>query len=267
MIEFDWYGFLVNRGLDVAYSLMSLLIGLFVIRIIRGRLRDVLKKKVKDPTALLFVVNIAYGGMLLVLAIIVLTKLGVPSASLLTVLGAGSLAIGLALKDSLTNISSGILLIFLRPFRIGNTVEAGSVFGTVEQINLFTTQIKTANNQVCYVPNKNIMNGRIDNYSERKTRRVDLSIGISYGSDLSRAKVILQNLFEGEKRILKDPKPFIGVKDLADSAVVLCVRPWVKTPDYWPVLCELQEKIKLKFDEEGIEIPFPQMDINVQKQG
>lgn len=265
-MEFDWQVFFIDKGIVLASSLFNLLVGLLVIRFISGRLSVYFKKKIKDPTIALFLLNIIYGAMILILSIMVLTKLGVPSASLLTVLGAGSLAIGLSIKDSLSNIASGIMLIFLRPFRIGDSVEAGGVFGSILQVNLFSTKLKTANNQVIYLPNKNIMNGRIDNYSEMPTRRIDLPVGVSYSAKLDEVKAVLLDIINEDERILKSPEPYIGVTSLADSAVIISVRPWVNKGDYALVLARLQETIKNRFDEKGIAIPYPQMDVHLTKE-
>lgn len=266
MDKFNSYKYLIEQGTSVGAALLILIIGLIIAKIVRARMRTVAKSRVKDPTAALFITNAVYGVLLLVLFIIVLTKLGVPSGSLLTILGAGSVAIGLAIKNSLSNVASGLLLIFLRPFRIGDFVDAGGVWGTVDQINLFTTRLKTTNNECVYLPNAQIMNNKIQNNSKNMTRRLDLTIGISYGSDIKKAKAITEELFKQEPRILKDPAPAVMVKELADSSVNLAVRPWVKKADYTGVMFDLLENIKLEFDKQGIEIPFPQMDVHLSKE-
>ncbi|MBU3952625.1 MAG: mechanosensitive ion channel, partial [Proteobacteria bacterium] len=190
-------------------------------------------------------------------------QLGINTASFIAIVGAAGLAIGLALKDSLSNFSSGVMLILFRPFRVGDYVTAGGVSGKVMRIDLFNTTLNTPDNQRVIVPNANITNGVITNVTANDTRRVDLTIGIGYGDDIALAKRVLDRIVKADDRVLETPAPTIAVSALADSSVNFVVRPWVKTDDYWNVYFDLTEKIKLTFDKEGIRIPFPQQDVHL----
>ena len=184
---------------------------------------------------------------------------------MIALIGAAGLAIGLALQGSLQNLASGVMLIVFRPFKDGDFVEAGGTMGVVEEIGIFTTKMRTGDNKEVIVPNGQIFGGIITNYSKRETRRVDMVFGIGYGDDIRKAKDIISGIIAADERILKDPETLIAVGELADSSVNFNVRPWVKSGDYWGVYFDLNEKIKLAFDENGISIPFPQMDVYLQK--
>jgi small conductance mechanosensitive channel len=179
--------------------------------------------------------------------------------------GAAGLAIGLSLQDSLKNFAAGVLLVVFRPFREGDFVEAAGVSGVVERITIFNTFMRTGDNREVIVPNGPIYGGVIVNYSKRETRRVDMTFGIGYDANLLQAKQLLQEILAEDERILKEPEPVVAVSELADSSVNFVVRPWVNTADYWAVLWDTNEKVKLRFDEAGISIPFPQMDVHFHK--
>jgi small conductance mechanosensitive channel len=191
---------------------------------------------------------------------------GIETTSFIAILGAAGLAIGLALQGSLSNFASGVLIIMLRPFKSGDYIEAAGKSGSVEKIEIFATELRTPDNKVVIVPNSSIMSGAITNYSREATRRIDLVIGVDYDADLKQAKQVLQSVLEADDRILKDPAYTVAVSELADSSVNFVVRPWVKTPDYWAVYFDLMENIKLALDEANINIPYPQMDVHVQKE-
>jgi small conductance mechanosensitive channel len=177
------------------------------------------------------------------------------------VLGAASLAIGLALQGSLANFASGVLMIIFKPFSKGNFIEAGGTAGIVEEIGIFNTTLNTPDNRRIIVPNSSITGGNITNNSANDTRRIDLVAGVSYSDDLDKVRKVLEEIIAADERILKDPEPFIGIVELADSSVNFAVRPWVNAVDWWPTRCALQEEIKKRFDKEGISIPFPQQDV------
>ncbi|HDM77631.1 MAG TPA: mechanosensitive ion channel, partial [Deltaproteobacteria bacterium] len=206
---------------------------------------------------------IIYYTLLIVVVIAAAGQLGINTTSFLTIVGAAGLAIGLALKDSLSNFASGVMLILFRPFRVGDVVNAAGVTGKVETISMFTTIMNTPDNQKIIVPNSAITSSTITNITANETRRVDLVIGIGYEDNIGKAKEILNRLIEEDDRILSDPAPTIAVSELADSSVNFVVRPWVKTEDYWIVYFDLTEKIKNTFDAEGINIPYPQTDVHL----
>ena len=178
-------------------------------------------------------------------------------------LAAVGLAVGLALQGSLSNFAAGVFIIVLRPFKIGDFIDAGGTSGTVEDVGIFSSKLKTPDNKSVIIPNAQITDGTIVNYSAKDTRRVDLVFGCGYGDDIKKVKQLLNDIVSSDDRILKDPEPTIAVSELADSSVNFVVRPWVKSSDYWNVYFDLTEKVKLEFDAKGISIPFPQQDINI----
>lgn len=218
-----------------------------------------------DETLKNFLCDVAYGLMLVVVVLAALGQLGVETTSFIAILGAAGLAIGLAFQSSLSNIGAGVMLIFFRPFKIGDFIEAAGTSGVVEDINLFTTMMKTGDNKQIIIGNSNIISGNITNYSAKDTRRVDMVFGIGYDDDLKLAKQTLIDIVNNDERVLKDPEPFVAVSELADSSVNFVVRAWVKTPDYWGVKFDTTEAVKTIFDEKGISIPYPQMDVHTHQ--
>jgi small conductance mechanosensitive channel len=194
-----------------------------------------------------------------------LGQLGVQTASLVAVLGAAGLAVGLALQGSLANFAAGLLLIIFKPFKVGDFIEGGGVSGVVEEVGIFTTMMNSPDNKKLVVPNAKMTSDNIVNYTAKQVRRVDLVAGVSYRDDLDKVKRVLGEILAADSRILKDPAPTVGVLALAESSVNLAVRPWVKTADYWDVFFATQESIKKRFDAEGISIPFPQQDVHLHK--
>ncbi len=218
-----------------------------------------------DETLVGFLENILYYALLVLVVLSALSQLGVNMTAFLTVMGAAGLAVGLSLKETLANFASGVVLIFFAPFRIGDYVTIAGISGTVEKITVFSTIIRTADNQRIIVPNGKISNDVIINVNGNPTRRVSLTIGIGYGDDIAKARQVVESIFQEEGRILHEPAPSVVVSELGESSVNLFIRAWVKTTDYWPVLFDLNEKIKNHFDQEGISIPFPQRDIHLIK--
>jgi len=188
---------------------------------------------------------------------------GVQTTSLIAIVGAAGLAVGLALQGSLSNFASGVLIVLFRPYKVGDFVEAAGIAGAVVEVQILTTILKTGDNKQVIVPNSQIMGSIITNYSANDTRRVDLVIGVSYDDDLDKTRKTLEELVAADDRILDDPAVTIAVSALADSSVNFVVRPWVKTADYWGVLFDLTEAIKKRFDEEGISFPYPQQDVHL----
>ena len=194
-----------------------------------------------------------------------LNRLGVNTTSLVALLGAAGLAIGLSLQDSLKNFAAGVMIILFKPFKLGDFVEAGGATGVVENISIFSTKFKTGDNKEVIVSNGNIYGGMIVNYTAKETRRIDMVIGIGYNDDIKKAKNIITEILDADERILLDPAPSVSIGELGDSSVNFNVRPWVKTEDYWAVRSDTLEKIKLAFDENGISIPYPQMDVHLDE--
>jgi len=192
-----------------------------------------------------------------------LRQLGIQTTSFVAVLGAAGLAVGLALRDSLANFAAGFMIILFRPIRVGDFVEAAGVSGIVEEIQIFTTQLKSPDNKTIIVPNAKLTGENIVNYTVKGTRRVDMVFGIGYGDDIDKARRLIGEVLSEEGRILEDPAPAVAVSGLGESSVNFVVRPWVNAADYWDVLCGVTEKMKKRFDAEGITIPFPQRDVHV----
>jgi small conductance mechanosensitive channel len=190
-------------------------------------------------------------------------QLGIQTASLIALLGAAGLAVGLALQGSLSNFAAGVLIVLFRPYKVGDWIEGGGVSGAVEEVQILTTVLKTGDNKRVIIPNSQIMGTTITNYSANETRRVDLVVGVSYSDDLDKVRKELEGLVAADERILKDPAVTIAVSELADSSVNFVLRPWVNTADYWGVYFDLTEAIKKRFDEVGISIPFPQRDVHI----
>jgi small conductance mechanosensitive channel len=219
-----------------------------------------------DPTVGGFVTNILFMMLLMLVIIAALAQLGIPTAQFIAVIGAAGLAIGLALQGSLSNFASGVLLVSFRPCKVGDYIEAGGVAGTVQQITVFSTTLLTADQRTITVPNSSVMGGPITNYSTSPSRRLDLVIGVSYDSDIVEVKRLLREIVESDERVLDSHKPVqIGVLALADSSVNIAIRPWVATADYWPLHFDLHERIKQCFDQAGIGIPYPQLDVHLQQ--
>ena len=252
-------------GLKVIAAVVILIVGRLAAKGIRAIIRRVLQKGHIDDTLVSFVSNLCYFGIMAFVVIAALGQLGVQTASFVAVMGAAGLAIGLALQGSLANFAAGVLMIIFKPFKVNDYIEGGGVEGVVEEIGIFTTELKSLDNKKIIVPNAKMTNGNIVNYTAKDIRRVDLVAGVRYGDDLDKVKKVLEDALAKDARILKDPAPTIGVLELAQGKVNLAVRPWVKTSDYWDVFFAAQETIKKQFDAEGIRVPVPQQDVHLHK--
>jgi len=255
--------FLTIYGLRVIAAVVVFVVGRWIAKGLTKFLEKVLNKRQVDPTIVSFVANMTYVALLVFVVLAALGQLGIQTTSFIAVIGAAGLAIGLALQGSLANFAAGFLMIIFRPFKVGDFIEGAGVAGTVEVIQIFTTQLKTPDNKTVIIPNAALTAGNITNYSAKGTRRVDLVFGIGYGDDIDHAKKVIMDVLAKEERILKDPATTIGVVELADSSVNFAVRPWVKADDYWSVYFNLTENIKKNFDSQGISIPFPQRDVHM----
>ncbi len=254
---------LTTYSIKIVAAVLIFIIGKWICRKITNLLTKLLEKNKVDVTLIRFLDSILYYTLLVMVLIAVAGQLGINTTSFLTIVGAAGLAVGLALKDSLSNFASGVMLIIFRPYRVGDFVDAGGVSGTVQSVDIFNTILNSADNKKHIVPNANITTGVITNVTANDTRRVDLVAGISYDDDILKTKNILEKIIKSEKRILANPAYNIAVSELGDSSVNFIVRPWVKTADYWDVYFALTEAIKINFDKEGITIPYPQQDIHL----
>ena len=244
-------------------ALLIFIIGKWIVNKIVGIFGKLLRKvKGMDETLIKFLENIVYYALMIVVLLTALGKLGVETTSFLAILGAAGLAIGLALKDSLGNFASGVMIILFKPFKVGDVVTAAGVTGSVSEVGIFNSVFITPDNQKIIIPNGAITSGSIVNINANDTRRVDLIVGIGYNDDIKKTKEVLNDIINTHGNILLDKGVTVAVSELADSSVNFVVRAWVKTPDYWDVKFGLTETIKLRFDAEGISIPFPQQDVH-----
>ncbi|WP_372597963.1 mechanosensitive ion channel family protein [Amphritea sp.] len=260
---FDVY--VLPWAINIALAAAIFIVGRMVTKVLVNLLGKALRKGKMEEILVNFISSIANILLLLVVIVASLDRLGVDTTSLIALVGAAGLAVGLALQGSLQNFAAGVMLIVFRPFKEGDFIEAAGVAGVVEHISIFNTIMRTGDNKEVIVPNGNIYSGVITNYSARDTRRVDMVFGIGYDDDLKKAKALLQEIVTSDERVLQDPAPVIAVSELADSSVNFVVRPWVKSGDYWAVKFDTTESVKLRFDQEGISIPYPQMDVHQYK--
>lgn len=258
-----WQPVLVSYGVKVLWALVIFIIGKWISRKITNIMVRVLDGRGVDVTLTTFLQGIVYYALLAAVIIAAAGQLGIKTTSFLAILGAASLAIGLALKDSLANFSSGVMLILFRPFKVGDVVTVGGETGKVQAVSVFSTILNTGDNQKKIIPNGAISNSTITNVTANPTRRIDMVIGIGYDDDIREAKETLEEILTNHPMVLKSPAPTIAVSELGASSVDLVVRPWVKTDDYWDALFELTEEIKLTFDEKSISFPFPQQDVHM----
>lgn len=256
---------LIQYGVNIVSAILILIIGNIIVKAVAGSVAKVLHKKEMDKAVVEFIHGLVRYVLFVIVLIAALGRVGVETASVVAVIGAAGLAIGLALQGSLSNFAAGVLIVGFRPFKSGDYVEVAGVAGSVESIQIFQTILKTPDNKMVVVPNGAIIGGSITNYSRHATRRVDLVIGVSYKSDLQLTKKVIRETLEKDSRILKDPDITIGVLALADSSVNFVVRPWCKTEEYWGVYFDSMQAIKEALDANGIEIPFPQMDVHLNK--
>lgn len=262
----DWMKqYALPWGINLALALGIFIVGRWAAHALVSLAGRLLTRSGLDEILVNFIRSILNGVLLLVVVVAALDRLGVDTTSLIALIGAAGLAIGLALQDSLKNFAAGVMLVVFRPFKAGDFVEAASTQGVVERIGIFSSTLRTPDNREIVVPNGAIYADVITNYSARGTRRIDLVFGIGYGDDIRKARSVIESVLAAEPRVLADPPAFIGVAELGASSVDLHVRPWVATADYFATMCDLKEKVKLAFDDSGISIPYPQMDIHTKQ--
>ena len=253
-------------GLQLLTALVIFWVGRFIAKAAQDALHRILQSQQVDKILETFVCNLAYWAIMIFVIIAAVHQIGVQTTSLVAMLGAAGLTVGLALQGSLSNFAAGVLIVVFRPYRVGDWIEAAGISGSVEQVQILTTILITADNKQIIVPNSQIMNSVITNYSAKKTRRIDMTIAVSYKDDLDKVRKTIEDLIKNESRILKDPNYLIAVSELADSSVNFMVRVWVKTQDYANVKFDMTEAVKKRFDREGISFPFPQQDVHIYKQ-
>ncbi|MCU7959190.1 MAG: mechanosensitive ion channel [gamma proteobacterium symbiont of Bathyaustriella thionipta] len=254
---------LLQYGLKILAAIAVFIIGKIIASWLRRLVTKVMDKGGADPIIIGFTSSIAYIGMMAFVVVAALGQLGIQTTSFIAILGAAGLAIGLALQGSLANFAAGFLMIIFRPFKVGDVIEAAGVTGKVDVIQIFTTTLKTGDNKTIIIPNAKLGGDNIVNYSTQATRRVDLTVGVSYDADLKQVRSVLQEIISQDERVLSDPEPQVLVGELADNSVNFFVRLWVKSADYWNVFFDTNEAVKLRMDEAGIGIPYPQRDVHI----
>ncbi len=252
-------------GIDLLLALVIFFVGRFAIHMVVRALAKTMQKNGVERTLETFICNLVSMALLVVVVIAAIGQVGIQTTSFIAIFGAAGLAVGLALQGSLSNFASGVLIVLFRPYKVGDFVEAAGISGSVDQVQILTTVLKTGDNKQVIVPNSQIMNSIITNYSAHDTRRIDMVVGVSYDDDLDKVRKTLEDIIAADDRILKDPTPKIAVAELADSSVNFVVRPWCATSDYSAVRWDLTETIKKRFDQEGISFPFPQQDVHLYK--
>lgn len=267
---FDWaelIELLKTTGVDLTINIVTaiviFIVGKWVVGLITKGIRRLMQKQEIDKTLETFVSNLIRMVLMVFVIIAAISAVGIQTTSLIAVLGAAGLAVGLALQGSLSNFAAGVLIVLFRPYKVGDFIEGAGVAGVVVSVQILQTILKTGDNKQVIVPNSQIMGSIITNYSANETRRVDMVVGVSYSDDLDKVRKTLEELVAAEERILDDPACTIAVSELADSSVNFVVRPWVNTADYWGVMFDMTEAIKKRFDKDGISFPFPQRDVHL----
>lgn len=273
-MNFDWNELVTDErvtlaiamALNVVYAIVILIVALFFAGWARNRVEGIAKRYPRvDATLFGFLGSLVKYAILAMAVIFILNRFGIQTTSLVALIGAAGLAIGLALQGTLSNLAAGVMLVMFRPFRVGDFIEAAGESGTVKEINLFFTELATSENVQVIVPNGDIWSSAITNYSVNPTRRVDLVFGVSYDADLKRAERVMQTVIAADERIHHDPEPFIKISNLGDSSVDFSLRVWVDRADWWDTKCDLMWAVKSAFDEEGIDIPFPTRTLVVER--
>ena len=259
------YEWVITRGVNMFFGVIFLSIGWKVINKTLKRIRRILESKNADPTITRFLDNVMNVTLKTVLTIIILQYIGVNLTGLTTIVASAGVALSLALKGSLANLAGGVIILVARPFNVGDFIETTEHSGVVEKISIFYTYLVTFDNKQILIPNGILTDSSIVNYSSKEIRRVDITFSVSYEEDVIRVKYVLINILKNNELVLEEPEFFVGISMHGDSAINFIVKAWCKTEDYWTVYYDLLETVKIKFDEEGISIPYPQMDLHVKK--
>ena len=256
---------ILEYGTQLIYAILAFALGLFIISRLLSATRKIMHDRNVDPSLQPFVASLINIGLKVILIITVVGMLGIQTTSFVAIFGAASLAIGMALSGTLQNFAGGVMIIIFKPFKVGDFVDAQGYRGIVKEIQIFNTILSTVDNKIVIIPNGGLSNGSLTNYSFEPTRRVDWTVGIAYGDDIDKTKQVINYLIAQDSRILLEPTPFVAVSELADSSVNFTVRVWVKSEDYWGVFFDMNENIYKSFAKEGLNIPFPQMDVHLKK--
>ena len=268
LFEVNWTQFaeiIYQYGPKVIGAILVLIVGLWIIKLITRAFTRMMKKKDTDPSFQGFLRSMVSILLKVLLFISVMGMVGIEATSFIAIIGAAGLAVGLALQGTLANFAGGVMILLFKPYKVGDFIDGAGHMGTVKEIKIFTTILNTPDNKIIIIPNAQLSNSSMTNFSTMPERRVDFTFGIAYGDDYDKAKKVLLGLIKADNRILKDPEPFIALSELADSSVNIVVRVWAKGSDYWAVYFDMNEKVYKTFTEEGLNIPFPQMDVHLHK--
>ncbi len=255
----------VDFGYRLAGAIVALIIGLWIIKLLTKGLSALMKARELDQSLQPFLRSLLNITLKALLVVSVLSMLGIEMTSFIAILGAAGLAVGMALSGTLQNFAGGVMILVFKPFQVGDVINAQGHTGSVFEIQIFNTILKTPDNKHIIIPNGGLSTGSLVNFSKEKTRRVDWTFGIGYGDDVDKARAVLLNIIKEDSRINSDPEPFVAVGELADSSVNFTVRVWVDATNYGGVLFDMNEKVYKAFNKEGINIPFPQMDVHISK--
>lgn len=256
---------LISFGFKLGIAVLVFLLGKFIIRSLHSWISRVFKKRQTDASLTTFVLSLVKITLCFILIITVIGILGIETSSFLALFASAGVAVGLALSGTLQNFAGGVLILLLKPYKVGDFIEAQGFSGVVKEIQIFNTIINTPDNKAIIIPNGGLSTGSINNYSLEKQRRIDWTIGVAYGTDIDKARAAIMELLVSESRVEKTPEPAVWINELADSSVNLTVRAWVATADYWDVYFCMNELFYKHLPEKGIEFPFPQMDVHLMK--
>lgn len=259
-------GFAIEYGVKIISALAVLLIGLWIIKLLNSGIKKMMEKRTIDITLQPFLRSLISTLLKVLLAITVMSMVGIEMTSFIAILGAAGLAIGLALSGTMQNFAGGVMILILKPFKVGDFIEAQGFTGTVKEIQIFNTILNTVDNRMVIIPNGGLSTGSMVNYTAEPTRRLDITFGISYSDDVEKAKKIISDIVSADPRVLKDPPVFVRLAELGDSSVNLAMRVWLSSSDYWDVHFDTMEKVYEAFNAQNVSIPFPQMDVHVHKQ-
>lgn len=265
MEDFDQiYMWIINNGMKFIGAILFLIVGFWIVKVVTRQSAKLLTKKKIDAGLVTFLRSFFSIALKIMIVVSVMGMVGIEMTSFIAILGAAGLAVGLAFQGTLSNFAGGIMILIFKPYKVGDVIEAQGYTGSVHEIQIFNTVLKTPDNKTIYVPNGPLATGSLTNYTEQETRRVDWKFSVAYGTDYKIVRAVIINIIESDERILKDPAYFIGLGELANSSIEIVTRVWTKTEDYWAVFFDVNEKIYETFKKEGIEIPFPQMDVHIK---
>lgn len=259
------YMWIVNNGIKLLGAIVFLILGFWIVKVFVRQAVKIMTKRNVDAGLISFSRSLITIALKVLIVISVMGMVGIEMTSFIAVLGAAGLAVGLAFQGTLSNFAGGVMILIFKPFKVGDYIEAQGYDGSVKEVQIFNTILSTVDNKIIFIPNGALATGTLTNFTQQETRRVDFKFGVAYGTDYQKARKIVLDIINADARVLHDPEVFIGLGEMADSSINIITRAWTKTSDYWGVFFDVNEKIYETFTKEGIEIPFPQMDVHIKK--